>query len=161
MNKTMKMLMVTVLALMLAAALALPALAAWGTMYVNKSKVKVYEYDDTSSDVIKTYKGGKKITVDAVSPDGEWAQISVGGGLGFIQMEYLSENVPQSFCTHEWGKWTVDKEPTCTSKGYRYRYCNICGILDEQETKKLGHDWGKWKVTKEATCSKKGERTST
>ena len=161
MNKTMKMLMVTVLALMLAAALALPALAAWGTMYVNKSKVKVYEYDDTSSDVIKTYKGGKKITVDAVSPDGNWAQITVGDGLGFIQMKYLSQEVPQPFCKHEWGKWTVEREATCTQKGYRYRFCTICGIRDEDDIKKLKHDYTKWKVTKEATCSKKGERVRT
>ena len=137
------------------------ALAAWGTMYANREKVKVYAEDNTDSEVIKKYKGGKKITVDAVSPDGKWAQISINGGLGFILMDQLSSEMPQSFCPHEWGKWTVDRQPTCTQTGYRYRFCKICGIRDEQEMKKLDHEYGKWKVTKQATCVKKGTRVRT
>ena len=52
-------------------------------------------------------------------------------------MKYLSEEMPQSFCPHEWGKWKVEREATCTRTGYRYRLCKICGIRDEQETKNV------------------------
>ena len=149
-----------VMALMLAAVM--PAMAVWGYLYVNKAKLNVYEEDNTNSKVIKTVKGGTKLTIDALSPNGKWAQITIKKNkLGFVQMKYLSEEMPQSFCSHEWGKWKVEREATCTQKGYRYRFCKICGIRDEQETKKTGHDWGKWKVTKEATCVKKGTRTRT
>ena len=160
MNKRSK-LVIALLVAALIASMAFTSLAVWGTMYANKSKVNVYAEDNADSEVIKTYKGGKEITVDAVSPDGKWAQISVGGGLGFIKMSELSRGFPQSFCSHDWGKWTVDSEPTCTQTGYRYRFCNICGIRDEQSTKKLPHEYSKWKVTKEATCVKEGERVRT
>jgi|GEM_PF-2745185 len=157
MKKT-RMLLMAVLAALLLLATALPALAIWGTLYVNVPKVNVYELDDTSSKVIKTYSGGKKLDVDALSPDGKWAQISLKGSLGFVQTEYLSETMPQSFCTHDWGKWTVEQEPTCTMTGYRYRFCKICGIRDEQDMKKVEHTYGDWRVTKEATCVTKGRR---
>ena len=84
------------LTLLLAASTCLPALAVWGTLYVNTAKVNVYELDDTSSKVIKKYSGGKKLTIDALSPDGEWAQITVGKKLGFVQTseEFLDEGIP-------------------------------------------------------------------
>ena len=164
----MKKLAVSILALLLIAGLAFGALAAYhGTMYVNKSSVNVYKEDNTDSKVIKKYKGGTAVFVDDISPNGKWAQILVedtkhgGQMLGFIQTKYLSESMPEKYCNHQWGKWTVDKEATCTRKGHRYRYCKICGKYDEQTISANGHDWGKWKVTKEATCVKKGTRTRT
>ena len=164
----MKKAIVSILALLMIVGLAFSALAAYqGTMYVNRSKVNVYKEDNTNSKVIRTYKGGREVFVDDISPNGKWAQVMVedtkhGGQMcGFIQMKYLSKTMPQSFCTHKWGKWTVESEPTCTESGYRYRLCKVCGLRDEQNIKKTGHSWGKWKVTKEATCVKKGTRTRT
>ena len=107
MKRWMKGTAALVLVMALFLALVTPALAAWGTMYTNKSKVKVYRKDSTDSKVIKTLKGGKKVVVDAVSPNGKWAQITVddtksgGHRLGFIRMKDLSKTIPQSLCIHE------------------------------------------------------------
>ena len=163
----MKKCIAAILALVLMLALAAPAFAVWGTMYVNVDKVKVYSEDNTDSKVIKKLKGGTAITVDALSPDGKWAQFMVedtkhgGQMLGFVQVKHMSETMPKKYCKHKWGKWEVDKEATCEEKGHRSRTCKKCGKVEEENIKKLKHEFGKWKVTKEATCSKKGERTRT
>ena len=167
MRNMKKTLIVVVLALIISA-VACSALAAYnGVMYVNKAKINVFKEDNKDSKVIKKLKGGDSVFVDDISPDGKWAQVLIedtkhgGQKLGFILVKNLSTEYPQSFCKHNWGKWTVEREPTCTKNGYRYRICKTCGLREEQDTKKTGHEWGKWKVTKEATCTKKGERTRT
>lgn len=164
----MKKLVFSILCMMLIAGMALGALAAnYGTMYVNRSSVNVYKEDNTNSKVIKKFKGGRAVFVDDVSPNGKWAQIMIedtkhgGQMLGFIQMKYLSKTMPQEYCSHDWGKWKITKEATCTEKGKRERTCRICGKKQTETIKATGHDWSKWKVTKEATCIKKGERTRT
>ena len=164
----MKKLIVTILALMLMASLAYGALAAYqGTMYVNRSSVNVYKEDNTNSKVIRKYKGGQAVYVDDISPNGKWAQTLVedtkhgGQMLGFIQMKYLSKKMPPEYCKHEWGKWKVTKEATCTEKGKRERTCKICGKKQTETIKATGHSWNKWKITKEATCVDKGSRTRT
>ena len=164
----MKKIISSFVALMLIATLAFGALAAYqGTMYVNRSSVNVYKEDSTSSKVIRTYKGGRSVYVDDVSPNGKWAQILVedtkhgGQMLGFIQMKYLSKKMPPEYCKHDWGKWKVTREATCTEKGKRERTCKICGKTQTETIKAEGHSWGKWKVTQEATCVKKGSRSRT
>ncbi|MBQ6325552.1 MAG: peptidoglycan-binding protein [Clostridia bacterium] len=164
----MKKLIVTLLALLLMASLAYGALAAYqGTMYVNRSSVNVYKEDNTNSKVIKKYKGGRAVYVDDISPNGKWAQTLIedtkhgGQMLGFIQMKYLSKTMPPEYCSHEWGKWKVTKEATCTEKGKRERTCKICGKKQTETIKATGHSWNKWKITKEATCVDKGSRTRT
>ena len=164
----MKKLIVSLLALLLMASLAYGALAAYqGTMYVNRSSVNVYKEDNTNSKVIKKYKGGRAVYVDDISPNGKWAQTLIedtkhgGQMLGFIQMKYLSKKMPPEYCSHEWGKWKVTKEATCTEKGKRERTCKICGKKQSETIKAEGHSWNKWKITKEATCVDKGSRTRT
>ena len=164
----MKKLIVSLLALLLMASLAYGALAAYqGTMYVNRSSVNVYKEDNTNSKVIKKYKGGRAVYVDDISPNGKWAQTLIedtkhgGQMLGFIQMKYLSKTMPPEYCSHEWGKWKVTKEATCTEKGKRERTCKICGKKQTETIKATGHSWNKWKITKEATCVDKGSRTRT
>ncbi len=164
----MKKLIVSLLALLLMASLAYGALAAYqGTMYVNRSSVNVYKEDNTNSKVIKKYKGGRAVYVDDISPNGKWAQTLIedtkhgGQMLGFIQTKYLSKTMPPEYCSHEWGKWKVTKEATCTEKGKRERTCKICGKKQTETIKATGHSWNKWKVTKEATCVDKGSRTRT
>ncbi len=164
----MKKLIVSLLALMLMVSLAYGALAAYqGTMYVNRSSVNVYKEDNTNSKVIKKYKGGQAVYVDDISPNGKWAQTLIedtkhgGQMLGFIQTKYLSKTMPPEYCSHEWGKWKVTKEATCTEKGKRERTCKICGKKQTETIKATGHSWNKWKITKEATCVDKGSRTRT
>ena len=168
----MKKLIVAMVALALAVLLALPALADVpyeGPMplYVNREKIKVYREQSTDAKYYVKLKGATSVLPQLVSDDRMWIGILVedtkhgGQVIGWVPAEYLVDYFPQSLCDHKWGEWTVERKSTCTEKGYRYRYCQICGLLDEQETKLKEHDWGKWKVTKEATCSKKGERVHT
>jgi len=164
MGKTKKILTLLFLVLIISAT-AFSALAKYGTMYVNKSKVSVYKEQDTDSKVIKTLKGGAAVFVDDTM--GKWARVLIedtkhgGQKAGYVQLKYLSDTMPPEFCKHDWGKWKVTKEPTCTEKGSRTRTCTLCGAKDKESIKATGHSWGKWKVTKEATCAKKGERTRT
>ena len=136
-------------------------------LYVNREKIKVYREQSKDSKTIAKLKGATSVMPELVSDDGKWIGILVedtkhgGQTIGWVKAEYLVDTFPQSLCNHNWGEWTVERKATCTEKGYRYRYCTICGLMDEQETKKKDHDWSKWKVTKEATCSKKGSRTRT
>ncbi len=159
----MKKVVAAMLVLIALMALAVPALADPWIKYTTKSSVKVYEEPDTKSSVLQKLKGGSKLLIEESQED--WYGILVDDGdgqsIGWIQGKYLSDTMPQSMCKHEWGEWTVEQEATCTKPGYRYRYCDICGLRDEKETKKLGHEYGKWTVNREATCTKAGERQRT
>lgn len=169
----MKRFAATFIALALLLALAVPALADahWyegpNPWYVNREELKVFETWDKESEIIKKLKGGDAVTVESVTDNEKWMGILVedtehgGQKLGWVPAKYLSETMPQSFCPHDWGKWHVESEPTCTEPGYRYRLCKICGIRDEDSMDRIAHSYGKWKVTREATCVKKGERTRT
>ena len=57
---------------------------------------------------------------------------------------------------HDYGKWTVTQEPTCTAKGSRTRKCRVCGHKETQVMDKLPHDYGEWIVDKEASCTEEG-----
>ena len=168
----MKKLLIAMIALVLVALTALPALADRPydgplPLYVNRETLKVYKEQSKDSKAIKKLKGATAVTPEQVSDDGNWTGILVedtkhgGQMIGWVQTKYLVDYFPQSLCDHKWSEWTVEKASTCTEKGYRWRVCSVCGIRDEQETKKKEHDWSNWKVVKEATCSKKGERTRT
>ena len=167
-------------ALLLALALAVPAFTALaasaddakdykGTnpLYVNKQELKAYKKPDKDSKVLKKLSGADAVMVEKITKDKKWYGILIedtkngGQKIAWVQAKYLVDYYPQSLCPHSFGKWTVEREATCTEEGYRYRYCELCGMLDEGVLEKTGHDWSKWKVTKEATCVKKGERTRT
>ncbi len=136
-------------------------------LYVNKEKIKVYKEQSKDSKVIKKLKGAALVMPQLVSDDGAWIGILVedtkhgGQMIGWVKAENLVDEYPASLCPHKFGDWIVEGEPTCTEEGYRYRFCEMCGLRDEDSPKKKKHDWSKWKVTKEATCSKKGERVRT
>ncbi len=169
----MKRFAAIILALALLLGLAAPALAKnhWydgeNPWYVDTDKLKVYEEQDTDSKVIQKLKGGAAVIVESVSGNNKWYGILVedtkrgGQKLGWVQSKYLSQTMPPNYCKHDWGKWKVVKEATCTKKGERTRTCKICGKVAEESIKKLDHEFGRWKITKEATCAKKGARVRT
>ena len=163
MNRLFKMLFATLMMLTLGLALTAPALAHWGTLYVSEDNVKAYATDDTSAKVVRTLKGGTKLEIDALSPDGKWAQLSLktkkGRTLCFVQMKYLRKTFPRKYCKHQWSNWKVVKEATCAKEGKKERSCSVCGKEETTVIKKAAHTWGKWKVVKEATCTKQGEKT--
>lgn len=175
----MKKLLKLVLALTLALALCVPAFTALADeletveyrgvlpLYVNRESLNVYKKPDKESKVIKKLRGAEAVLVDLVSKDGKWYGILVedtkqgGQKIGWVVAKYLVDYYPQSLCPHEYGDWIVEKEPTCTETGYRYRFCELCGERVEDTPAKIPHKFGDWKVTKEATCVKKGERKRT
>ena len=144
-----KKIVVAILAVALSLMLALPVIAQAMvldipvTMWVNKSKIKVYEEPNEKSKSIAKLKGGTQILLEQVTDDGAWYATLVedtkhgGQRLGWVMNADLIDTLPQSFCKHDWSAWEVEKEPTCTEKGYRYRFCTICGIRDEDDIKKL------------------------
>ncbi len=147
------------------AASVIGALATEPIMYVNTKTLKVYKQPDRDSKVIMKLKGGQSVMLSGnVLTGSKFTSILIadkkhdGQMECFVLSKYLSDTVPQEYCKHEWGKWKVSKEATCTEDGKRARTCKICGKKASEKIKKLGHEWGKWKVTKEATCTKKGTR---
>ena len=156
----MRKIIITVLAAMLLLALASTALA-MGTkdFYVTSSGVKAYTEPDKHSSVLEKWSKGDLITFIDVSEDGKWYGYYAGEDLmGWIQKKYLSEDEP---CDHEWSKWKVEKEATCTRTGLRTRYCKLCGEEQEETIEKEPHTYGKWKVVREATCTREGLRRRT
>ena len=145
----MKKVVVSILAILLLAALAMPALA--DTMYTKKS-VKVYEEPDRHSRVTLKLSAGHEIEV--FNYENNFYECKYG----WIQAKYLTR---EPFCNHSWGSWEVVRQATCTKKGYKRRYCVKCGEAQDKDIPKTGHDWGKWKVTRQATCTKQGVRSRT
>ena len=154
-----------ILAIVLLAALAVPALAEIDVRYVNTDKLKVYREQNKKSDVIAKLKGGTKLLIEMDLDD--WAAILVedtkrgGQMLGYVEAKYLSYEIHQKYCKHEWSAWETTKEATCTEKGKRSRTCSICGAVKTESIKAPGHKWGEWKILNEASCSVKGKRTRT
>ncbi len=59
---------------------------------------------------------------------------------------------------HNWSRWKLKQEPTCSKNGKRQRECSICGATEDLVIEKLGHEAEEWTYTKEPTCQKDGER---
>lgn len=145
----MKKVVVSILAFVLLAALAVPALA--DTMYTKKS-VKVYQEPDKHSGVTLKLSAGHEVEVYNYANDFYECRY------GWIQAKYLTR---ERVCNHSWGSWETVRKATCTKKGYKKRYCVKCGTAQDKDIPKTGHSWGKWKVTREATCTTQGTRTRT
>ncbi len=165
MKKLIAWIVLTALALTMV--LVIPASADEYMKFVNKKKLEAHREPSADSKVFKKLKGGQQVMLSGNPNQGEWTSILVedtkhGGQVEcWVLTEYLVDDLPQSFCDHDWGEWVVERKATCTERGYRWRICNRCGLRDESEPKKKDHDFSKWKVLKEATCSKKGERVRT
>ena len=65
-------------------------------------------------------------------------------------------------CSHEhdFGRWKVDKESTCTEDGQKIRTCE-CGEKETKTIKATGHNAGAWITDKEATCTEDGSKHQT
>ncbi|MBQ3425472.1 MAG: peptidoglycan-binding protein [Clostridia bacterium] len=131
------------------------------TMYVDRDTLSVYAEQDKSAKVVKTLKGGAKLTVEG--DYGSWTGIyyetkSGKEKVGYVLSKYLSGVMPSRYCKHKWSAWEVYREATCSEKGMRIRSCSVCGVGESKDIKKLDHEYGKWVVEREATCSEEGER---
>jgi len=150
-EKDMKRAVSWFLALVLLMALAAPALA--DTMYLKK-RTKLYEEpDDDSEELTTLHKGDEVEVLDFTGSS--WSMVSYDGYEGFVKAKYLTD---EEECDHEWGKWKIIREATCTRKGERERTCELCGEVQTEEIKKADHDFGKWDVIREADCTHTGER---
>ena len=60
---------------------------------------------------------------------------------------------------HDFTKWKIWYEPTCTEYGEECRYCNICGDEEFREINMIGHNYET--VVTAPTCTEKGYTTYT
>lgn len=63
--------------------------------------------------------------------------------------------------SHEWGKWTINRESTCTEKGEQSRKCAVCGEEEIESLPLAKHTWDNGKVTKAPSYTKVGVKTWT
>lgn len=63
--------------------------------------------------------------------------------------------------SHEWGKWTIKRESTCTEKGEQIRKCAVCGEEEIESLPLAKHKWDNGKVTKAPSYTKVGVKTWT
>lgn len=61
--------------------------------------------------------------------------------------------------SHEWGKWTIEREATCTEKGEQIRKCAVCGEEEIESLPLAKHSWDNGKVTKAPSYTKVGIKT--
>ena len=148
--------------------LAIPASADEYSKYVNKDVLEAHKEPDPDSKVVKKLKGGTRVLLSGdILLGSKYTSILLedtkhGGQMeAWVLTKYLSDEMPPKYCKHEWGKWRVIDEPTCTHSGEREHTCKICGLTKTETLKKLEHEFGKWKIVKEATCVKEGERVRT
>ena len=63
--------------------------------------------------------------------------------------------------SHEWGKWTIKRESTCTEKGEQSRKCTVCGEEEIESLPLAKHTWDNSKVTQAPSYTKVGVKTWT
>ena len=63
--------------------------------------------------------------------------------------------------SHEWGKWTIKRESTCTEKGEQSRKCTVCGEEEIESLPLAKHSWDNGKVTQAPSYTKVGVKTWT
>lgn len=63
--------------------------------------------------------------------------------------------------SHEWGKWTIKRESTCTEKGEQSRKCTVCGEEEIESLPLAKHTWDNGKVTQAPSYTKVGIKTWT
>ena len=63
--------------------------------------------------------------------------------------------------SHEWGKWTIKRESTCTEKGEQSRKCTVCGEEEIEFLPLAKHTWDNGKVTQAPSYTKVGVKTWT
>ena len=67
----------------------------------------------------------------------------------------------QELDSHEWGKWTIKRESTCTEKGEQSRKCTVCGEEEIESLPLAKHTWDNGKVTQAPSYTKVGVKTWT
>lgn len=77
----------------------------------------------------------------------------------------VSAEEAEVVCDHEYGKWIISQDETCTEDGIKYRECTKCdstvkGHIETGFVKALGHSFGEGVVTA-PTCGGKGYTTYT
>ena len=63
--------------------------------------------------------------------------------------------------SHDFGDWTRNIDPTCTTPGEDIRTCQRegCTAKETREVAALNHNFGEWTLTTAPTCTAKGEET--
>lgn len=56
---------------------------------------------------------------------------------------------------HNFGGWTITKQPSCTEYGSRSRYCATCGYREDEVINPSGHNFT-WVIDSYASCTSNG-----
>lgn len=67
-----------------------------------------------------------------------------------------TEDVEKEKCTHEYGKWSVDAEPTLTNVGSLKRICSLCSDEEKYELPILSDKDYSIGIVKNSTCLEEG-----
>ena len=59
---------------------------------------------------------------------------------------------------HNFGEWNITKEPTCTEKGEKTRYCSRCDKALVESIDLIDHTYNEWKTVKKASCTEEGKQ---
>ncbi len=57
---------------------------------------------------------------------------------------------------HDWSNWVYNPTSTCIEKGFSYRICNRCTLVENNELDLSDHTWGEWSTKDNATCISSG-----
>ncbi len=85
--------------------------------------------------------------------------------LSMFSVAVSAEDAESVVCEHEYGKWIISQDETCTEDGIKYRECTKCdssvkGHIETGFVKATGHSFDEGVVTA-PTCANKGYTTYT
>ena len=85
--------------------------------------------------------------------------------LSVFAVAVSAEEAEEVTCEHEYGKWIISQDETCTEDGIKYRECTKCdssvkGHIETGFVKATGHEFDEGVVTA-PTCANKGYTTYT
>lgn len=79
--------------------------------------------------------------------------------LSSCDFDFVADLLPHEH-VHEYGKWNVTTEATCTENGMMCRECE-CGEKEYKTIAATGHSFTNWYVTHAPTCTENGEEHRT
>ena len=141
----------------------------WNVVHMNNDRN--YIADVTNSDSSSVGNGGElflkgmtatsngyKKTIGSITAtyeyDANTRNLFTASELAVSSADFIYEE------SHQYGNWTIIKEPTCLGKGLRQGVCSKCGDITEEEVAAAGHTWGNWTYLNETQHQRVCEKDS-
>ncbi len=118
----------------------------------NESFDKSIKWASTDNSVATVDKNGTVIAVSAGN-----AEITATTSNNISAKCTVKVNSAQ--CSHEYGEWVTDVEPTCENPGSKHRVCTKCKEEEKDTISAAGHSYSEeLQTVKEPTCTEDGEQ---